>query len=184
MVISWFVSLRNSLTRFEALLELRTMALFFYADLCHDVRPITKIAYLISAGAALIQLLCIIFILPTYWGWWHFGRKISFSPLEMAKAFDSPLLVRQPKTCVVFLLDRHFQLMDFSPLTFFHPELQADCDSNSSGSQVAKVMDDKRVRYTALVDDAGNRTTRNGIGKFCFTNSDSGETSASKQLRA
>lgn len=32
------------------------------------------------------------FIAPTYWGWWRIGRPVSFSPLEMAKAFESPML--------------------------------------------------------------------------------------------
>lgn len=51
--------------------------------------------YAYFAGASIVELICIIFILPTYWGWWRFGRKISFSPLEMAKAFEAPLLVSQ-----------------------------------------------------------------------------------------
>jgi hypothetical protein len=33
-------------------------------------------------------------ILPTYWGWWHLGRPVSMSFLEIAKAFDAPLMQR------------------------------------------------------------------------------------------
>jgi hypothetical protein len=33
-------------------------------------------------------------ILSTYWGWWHLGRPVSMSPLEIAKAFDAPLMHR------------------------------------------------------------------------------------------
>ena len=31
-------------------------------------------------------------ILATFHGWWHLGRGIGMSPLELAKAFDAPLL--------------------------------------------------------------------------------------------
>jgi len=31
-------------------------------------------------------------VLSTYWGWWHLGRPVSMSPLEIAKAFDAPLM--------------------------------------------------------------------------------------------
>lgn len=43
-------------------------------------------------AAALIEVVCVAFIAPTYWGWWRIGRPVSFSPLEMAKAFESPML--------------------------------------------------------------------------------------------
>lgn len=42
--------------------------------------------YLYFVGAALVELVCIASILPTYWGWWKFGRTVSFSPIEIAKA--------------------------------------------------------------------------------------------------
>lgn len=42
--------------------------------------------------AALIEVICIVIILPTYWEWWKIGRPVSLSPLEIAKAFKSPLL--------------------------------------------------------------------------------------------
>lgn len=43
-------------------------------------------------GATAAEVLCILLILPTFWGWWKIGRAVSFSPLEIAKAFDAPLL--------------------------------------------------------------------------------------------
>ncbi|KAF2483167.1 hypothetical protein BDY17DRAFT_142652 [Neohortaea acidophila] len=43
-------------------------------------------------GAALIELSCIAVVALTYWGWWRMGRPVSLSPLEIAKAFRSPLL--------------------------------------------------------------------------------------------
>ncbi|KAF2484919.1 hypothetical protein BDY17DRAFT_93733 [Neohortaea acidophila] len=48
--------------------------------------------YWFFLGAAVLEVICIILILPTYWGWWQLGRTVSFSPFEIAKAFESPLL--------------------------------------------------------------------------------------------
>ena len=36
-------------------------------------------------AAALVEVICIAFVAPTYYGWWELGRPISFSPLELAK---------------------------------------------------------------------------------------------------
>ena len=36
-------------------------------------------------AAAIIELACILLVVPTYWGWWRLGRPCSFSPLEIAK---------------------------------------------------------------------------------------------------
>jgi hypothetical protein len=36
-------------------------------------------------AAAVVELICICFIAPTYWKWWQLGRPVSFSPLEIAK---------------------------------------------------------------------------------------------------
>ncbi|KAK5174616.1 Serine carboxypeptidase 3 [Saxophila tyrrhenica] len=43
-------------------------------------------------AAALVEITCICFVAPTYWGYWRLGRSMSFSPLEIAKAFEAPLL--------------------------------------------------------------------------------------------
>ncbi|GAB7328454.1 hypothetical protein MBLNU13_g00414t2 [Cladosporium sp. NU13] len=45
----------------------------------------------LAGGFALIALACLA-ILPTYWGWWRLGRAVSLRPLEIAKAFDAPLM--------------------------------------------------------------------------------------------
>ncbi|KAK5168607.1 uncharacterized protein LTR77_005916 [Saxophila tyrrhenica] len=45
------------------------------------------------AGAAAVQLLAILAILVTFYGWWDLGRSATLSPLEIAKAFDAPMLV-------------------------------------------------------------------------------------------
>lgn len=36
-------------------------------------------------AAAVVEIACILLIVPTYWGWWRLGRPFSFSPLEIAK---------------------------------------------------------------------------------------------------
>ncbi|KAK5708537.1 hypothetical protein LTR17_020623 [Elasticomyces elasticus] len=44
------------------------------------------------AGAATIELVAILMVLPLFWGWWRLGRTTLLSPLELALAFDAPLL--------------------------------------------------------------------------------------------
>lgn len=41
--------------------------------------------------AALVQLLAIALVAPSFWVWWRLPREVSFSPFEVAKAFDAPL---------------------------------------------------------------------------------------------
>jgi hypothetical protein len=44
------------------------------------------------AAAAALNLLAVLAIIPTYRGWWALGRQFSLSPLEIARAFDAPIL--------------------------------------------------------------------------------------------
>jgi hypothetical protein len=43
-------------------------------------------------GALLVMFLGVVLVFPTFLGWWQLGRKMSFSPIEIAKAFNAPLL--------------------------------------------------------------------------------------------
>lgn len=43
-------------------------------------------------GALLVMFLSIVLVFPTFLGWWHLGRQMSLSPIEIAKAFNAPLL--------------------------------------------------------------------------------------------
>lgn len=45
----------------------------------------------LAGGFVVICLACLA-ITPTYWGWWRLGRPVSMSPLEIARAFDAPIL--------------------------------------------------------------------------------------------
>lgn len=41
--------------------------------------------YRFFAAAVILEIACILLVVPTYWGWWRLGRPCSFSPLEVAK---------------------------------------------------------------------------------------------------
>ena len=49
------------------------------------VHNVFHTAYGWFIAAALVELTCILLVLPTYWGWWKIGRSVSLSPLEIAK---------------------------------------------------------------------------------------------------
>lgn len=63
----------------------------FEGRVLHNVYK-TDSAYMI--GAAIVSLAGVFAVLPIYWDWWKLGRTMSLSPLEIARAFDAPL-VRQ-----------------------------------------------------------------------------------------
>ncbi|KAK5170631.1 uncharacterized protein LTR77_005220 [Saxophila tyrrhenica] len=44
------------------------------------------------AGAAVLELLAIVVVLPLFYGFWRFPNDLSQSPFEMALAFNSPLV--------------------------------------------------------------------------------------------
>lgn len=61
-----------------------------YAGTARHTIYVTDMWYMISA--ACISLISTAAVSATYYGWWELGRKVSMSPLEIAKAFDAPLL--------------------------------------------------------------------------------------------
>ena len=44
------------------------------------------------AASLAITLLSIAMIIPSFYGWWQLGRKVSLNPIEMAEAFNAPVL--------------------------------------------------------------------------------------------
>jgi hypothetical protein len=48
------------------------------------------------AGALVATLVTILLVLPVYWGFWHLGRKVTLGPLEIANAFNAPVI--RPET--------------------------------------------------------------------------------------
>ena len=43
-------------------------------------------------GALALMLLNVLVTIPLFVGWWHHGRMVSLSPIEISKAFEAPLL--------------------------------------------------------------------------------------------
>ncbi|PVH71775.1 hypothetical protein DL98DRAFT_539778 [Cadophora sp. DSE1049] len=43
------------------------------------------------ASSLAITLLSIAMIIPSFYGWWQLGRKVSLNPIEMAEAFNAPV---------------------------------------------------------------------------------------------
>jgi hypothetical protein len=43
-------------------------------------------------GALASTLVCIVCVLPSYWGFWELGREVSLSPFEIAHAMGTPML--------------------------------------------------------------------------------------------
>jgi hypothetical protein len=63
-----------------------------------DVQSSTNVYhtnYTFVAIAVIITLLSIVFVATTFYGYWELGREVSMSPLEIAKAFDAPLLAME-----------------------------------------------------------------------------------------
>lgn len=56
-----------------------------------EVHYSTNYSYM--AGALVSTLVCICLALPVYWGFWQLGRKVSLNPIEIATAFQAPVLV-------------------------------------------------------------------------------------------
>ncbi|QDS77775.1 hypothetical protein FKW77_005240 [Venturia effusa] len=47
-------------------------------------------AFLWAAIASLLTCVCL--LLPSYWGFWQLGRKVTLSPMEIASPFQAPVL--------------------------------------------------------------------------------------------
>jgi len=50
-------------------------------------------AYL--AASLAVTILGVAMIVPAFYGWWQLGRKVSLNPIEMAEAFNAPVLQQQ-----------------------------------------------------------------------------------------
>ena len=35
---------------------------------------------------------CVLCVLPSYWGFWQLGRKVTLGPIEVAGAFQAPVM--------------------------------------------------------------------------------------------
>jgi hypothetical protein len=43
-------------------------------------------------GAIFTMFFCVLCVLPSYWGFWELGRKVTLGPMEIASAFQAPVL--------------------------------------------------------------------------------------------
>ncbi|KAJ9656512.1 hypothetical protein H2201_008525 [Coniosporium apollinis] len=59
-----------------------------------ETRTVYSISYPYLLCAVVVSLLGVVAVIPLYDGWWELGRPVSFNPLEIAKAFDAPILER------------------------------------------------------------------------------------------
>ncbi|EON62506.1 hypothetical protein W97_01729 [Coniosporium apollinis CBS 100218] len=57
-----------------------------------ELVPVYTSNYPYLAAALAVMLLTTTSIIPTFYGWWHLGRPMTLSPIEIAKAFDAKLL--------------------------------------------------------------------------------------------
>ena len=67
-----------------------------YADLCtcrdeNDI-PVYKSSWLYIGLAIMVFMLGWIGTVPVFFGWWHLGRAVTMSPVEIGKAFGAPSL--------------------------------------------------------------------------------------------
>ncbi|KAK5697491.1 hypothetical protein LTR97_007629 [Elasticomyces elasticus] len=62
----------------------------------HSTQTVTENVYHADlrwfAGAAVLELLAVLFVLPLFWGWWKLDKVQMLSPFDLALAFDAPLL--------------------------------------------------------------------------------------------
>lgn len=53
---------------------------------------IYKSHWAFMAAAQAVMFLCVVCVLPTYYGFWELGRKVTLGPVEIASAFQAPAL--------------------------------------------------------------------------------------------
>ena len=54
--------------------------------------------------AVLFTILAVLIVTVTFHGYWHLGRKVTMSPIELAKAFNGPLLRNEDSNADVRIL--------------------------------------------------------------------------------
>jgi hypothetical protein len=64
------------------------------ASIGSSTRPIYVTDFRYMAAATVLSIASILAISLTFYGWWELGRSVSLGPLDIAKAFDAPLLAQ------------------------------------------------------------------------------------------
>lgn len=63
-----------------------------FTSCAYDSLHSLSIAFPVSAGGLVIIFLAVFGVLPVPLGWWHLGRQVILSPVELAEAFNATLL--------------------------------------------------------------------------------------------
>lgn len=63
--------------------------------------PVYQSHYEFLAIALALTILAILFVTATFRGYWHLGRTMTMSPIELAKAFNAPLLSNEDSNAEV-----------------------------------------------------------------------------------
>jgi hypothetical protein len=64
--------------------------------------------YRYLAAALAVMLVALLAVLFLSWGWWELGRPVSLSPLEMAMAFEAPVMQRACRSSVIERILKEF----------------------------------------------------------------------------
>jgi hypothetical protein len=64
------------------------------------------------AAALIVMFLGVCLVFPIFVGWWQLGRKVSLSPMEIANAFEAPLLIENQASGDVKMLLKGVGSMD------------------------------------------------------------------------
>lgn len=65
----------------------------------HTSRTIYSTQWSFMAAGLTVSVVAVLGVLPLFHGFWELGRDVSMSPLEIAKAFDAPLLANAGSNC-------------------------------------------------------------------------------------
>ena len=101
----------------------------------HTVYKTDNLILSICIGLMAVALLA---ILPLYWGFWRLGRKVSMSPLEVAKALQHSTI-----TDTRAGMAKPESVLDFRR----HPDQLPGFGSNIEASELVKLLGNKRVKY-------------------------------------
>ena len=96
---------------------------------------------ILSIGMGLI-FAAILAILPLYWGFWRLGRKVSLSPLEVAKALHNPS-ISNSGIDVDVTAQRH----DVLTVNVNDRNQQTEFGSNLPANELVKLLGTKKVKY-------------------------------------
>jgi hypothetical protein len=113
---------------------------------------IYKTDFTLIGIASALNLLTIMAIIPIYRGWWELGRKFSLSPLEIARAFDAPLLRKAESNATWREIARKVGNRNVT-----YGEIARRASTGQDGGETVELLfaDAKDVRYPTL--NSGSR---------------------------